>query len=87
MAPGGLYHCFISSSFNSENICWFSPTKSAVLGKVMEGLLCGYFSRRIRLLRLEDPSVSIVVDIVNRRYVVKISGSQDYSENFEIRTH
>ena len=56
MAPGGFYHCLISYSLNAENICWIIPTESDVLGRVMEGVLRGYFSRRIRLIRLEDPS-------------------------------
>ena len=56
MAPGGFYHCLISSSFNSENICWIRPTKSDVLGRVTEGVLRGYFSKCIRLICLEDPS-------------------------------
>ena len=61
MATGGFYHCLISSPFNSENICSISPTKSDVLGRVMEGLLRGYFSKGIRLIRLENPSDSLVV--------------------------
>ena len=56
MAPGGFYHCLISSPFNSENISWISSTKTDVLGRVMEGVFHGYFSRRIRLIRLEYPS-------------------------------
>ena len=55
MTPGGFYHCLISSPSNSENICRISPTKSDVLGRVMEGVLHGYFSKRIRQIRLEDP--------------------------------
>ena len=58
MTPGGFYHCLISYSLNSENICSISPTKSDVLGRVMEGILHGYFSKSIRLIRLEDPSVA-----------------------------
>ena len=62
MAPCGFYHCLISYSLNSKNIFWISPTKSDVLGRVMEGVLRGYFSRCIRLIRLEDPSDRVFVD-------------------------
>ena len=56
MTPGGFFHCLISSPFNSENICLISPTESDVLGRVMEGVLRGYFSKLIRPVRLEYPS-------------------------------